>query len=223
MKTTKTSTSNTKDKIIEAAAYLFNTKGYHGTSVREIANRAKVNVANIAYYFKNKAGLLEYLVSTFLEGYTAVIEYAYSELDNRSARECLLLVIKNIMTFQKEHSQLARCVHREISLDSVLIREVLTTYMTKEKYYLKSILETGVRQQEFRKIQIPYTIMQLKGMITLPFLHPQYMTEVLHVLPSETYFTDQYSKEIEKWLNYTLCTSIEKSLFTNRKSIPVNL
>ena len=214
----------TKDKILESAAYLFNTKGYHGASVREISKRAKVNVANIAYYFDNKAGLLEYLVSSFLEGYTKVIEIACNELESRSARESLLLVIKNIMDYQKDNSQIARFVHREISLDSVLIREVLTTYMTKEKYYLKKILETGIKQDEFRKVPIPYTIMQLKGMLTMPYLHPQYMTEVLHVMPYEIYFTEQYSKEIEKWVNYTLTLPTEKSLFTKRSTtMPVNL
>lgn len=213
MKTTK---PKTKEKIIEAAAYLFNTKGFDGTSVREIAKKANVNVANISYYFENKAGLLEYLVSSFLEGYTSVIEQAYIELDSRSARECLLILIRNIMHYQKEHSQLARFVLREITIDSVLIREVLTTYMTKEKYYIKSILETGIGQLEFRKIPITCTIMQLKGMLNMPYLHPQYMSEVLHVMPNETYFTEQYVKEIEKWVNTTICMPIERSLFTTR-------
>ena len=214
----------TKDKILESAAYLFNAKGYHGASVREISNRAKVNVANIAYYFDNKAGLLEHLVSTFLEEYTKIIEVACKELESKSARECLLLVIKNIMEYQKDNSQVARFVHREISLDSVLIREVLTTYMTKEKYYLKIIIETGIKQGEFRKAPIPYIIMQLKGMLTMPYLHSQYMSEVLHVMPYEIYFTEQYTKEIEKWVNYTICLPVEKTLFTKRTTtFPVNL
>ncbi|MFC4321098.1 forespore capture DNA-binding protein RefZ [Litchfieldia salsa] len=209
-------TSKTKEKVIDAAAYLFNTKGFDGTSVREIARKADVNVANISYYFDNKAGLLEYLVSSFLDGYTSVIEHAYVELDSRSARECLLMFIKNIMNYQKDNNQLARCVLREITLDSVLIREVLTTYMTKEKFYIKSILETGIHQQEFRKLLIPHTIMQLKGMLTMPYLHPQYMTEVLHVMPNETYFTDQYVKELERWVNLTICLPLEKSFISTR-------
>jgi len=210
--------SKTKEKVIESAVSLFNTKGYDGTTVREIAKKANANVANISYYFDNKAGLLEYLVSTFLEGYTKVIEDAYAKLDSRSARECLLLTVRNIMNYQKENSQLSRCVNREISLDTVLNREVFTTYMAKEKYYFKSILETGIQQHEFRKVPIPYTIMQLKGMLTMPYLHPQYMSEVLHLLPHESYFTEQYSKEIEKWVNSTICLPIEKTIFKNRPS-----
>lgn len=44
----------TKQKVIDAAISLFNTKGYDGTSVRDIAKRADVNVANISYYFAGK-------------------------------------------------------------------------------------------------------------------------------------------------------------------------
>ncbi|MGQ0418773.1 TetR family transcriptional regulator, partial [Bacillus sp. HC-Mk] len=57
----------TKQKVIDAAISLFNTKGYDGTSVRDIAKRADVNVANISYYFAGKQGLLEQLITDFLE------------------------------------------------------------------------------------------------------------------------------------------------------------
>ena len=45
---------NSKDAIVEAAISIFNTKGFQGTTIREIAGKAKVNVANISYYFQNK-------------------------------------------------------------------------------------------------------------------------------------------------------------------------
>lgn len=47
----------TKVKIIEAAGELFAQKGYEGTSVREIASLADVNLASINYHFENKQNL----------------------------------------------------------------------------------------------------------------------------------------------------------------------
>ena len=38
----------TKDNIIDAAIYLFNSKGYEGTTVREIANKAKAVRSRVA-------------------------------------------------------------------------------------------------------------------------------------------------------------------------------
>lgn len=48
---------NTKDKILEVANELFAKKGYDGTSVREIAKIANVNLAAINYHFDNKENL----------------------------------------------------------------------------------------------------------------------------------------------------------------------
>ena len=48
---------DTKRKILRAAADEFAMKGYHGTTVRDICRRARVNVASINYHFKGKEAL----------------------------------------------------------------------------------------------------------------------------------------------------------------------
>ena len=48
-----------KETIIESAIKLFSTKGFEGTSVREIASDAGVNVAMINYYFESKEKLFD--------------------------------------------------------------------------------------------------------------------------------------------------------------------
>lgn len=45
--------------IISVAERLFAEKGFHGTSVRDIAQEADVNIAMISYYFGSKDKLLE--------------------------------------------------------------------------------------------------------------------------------------------------------------------
>ena len=46
-------------QIMEAAEQLFAEKGFSGTSVRDIADSAQVNLAMISYYFGSKEGLME--------------------------------------------------------------------------------------------------------------------------------------------------------------------
>ncbi|MBM7701196.1 forespore capture DNA-binding protein RefZ [Metabacillus iocasae] len=203
--------TKTKEKVIDAAVSLFNTKGFDGTSVREIAKKAKVNVANISYYFDGKEGLLESLVTMFFEGYIKEIEKAFQFLDTHSPKECLMLLVRNVLMYQHEHRHIARFVYREISLDTILIREVMTTYLTKEKFYIKTILERGMKERQFRKVQPPFIIVQLKGMLMMPYLHPQYMTEVLHLFAHEPYFVDHYRKEVESWISYTICGENDSS------------
>lgn len=190
------STTNTKQNIIDAAISLFNSKGFTGTSVREIAKKANVNIAHISYYFNGKGGLLEHLVSQFYEGYIAVIENNYSRSTTCSAEERLQQVILDILYYQHEHRQLARFVYREVTLDTILIREVMTTYLMREKYYLTAILEEGIRRGEFRTVFIPHVILQLRSMLHMPYLQPQYLSEVLYIQIHEMYFVKQYYREI---------------------------
>lgn len=48
----------TRDVIVQAAIAAMFENGYHGTSVRQIADRAGMSVANVYYYFPSKHDLL---------------------------------------------------------------------------------------------------------------------------------------------------------------------
>ncbi|MBM6617433.1 forespore capture DNA-binding protein RefZ [Bacillus suaedaesalsae] len=204
--------TSAKDKVIEASITLFNTKGFDGTSIRDIASKAGVNIANVSYYFKNKQGLLEYLISSYMDQYIQVIERVMKKAESQNSRESLFQLVQAIMNFQTENKHLTRFVFREMTLDNVLTREVMTTYLAKEKYYIKHLLDTGIRTKEFRKVSISSTIAQLKGMLIMPFIQPQYLTEVLHVIPYEDYFYKQYVTELQKWIDLSICIDYTPSL-----------
>lgn len=55
------STTDTSERILTAAAELFAERGYAGTATRAIAERAGVNEVTLFRKFKNKRGLLEAL------------------------------------------------------------------------------------------------------------------------------------------------------------------
>lgn len=55
-----------REKILSAAKELFSTKGFDGTSVREISEKSNVKKALIFYYFKNKEEILQSLLDTFI-------------------------------------------------------------------------------------------------------------------------------------------------------------
>jgi AcrR family transcriptional regulator len=51
------SLENTKERILKVANDLFASKGFNGTSIRDIANAADVNLSAVNYHFKNKEKL----------------------------------------------------------------------------------------------------------------------------------------------------------------------
>ncbi len=206
----------TKQKVFDAALTLFNSKGYNGTSVREIAKQANVNIALISYYFDGKKGLLEQLMIYFLEQYIAILSLVFSKKDSMSAKMCLQEIVRNVLIFESENHQLARLVHREVTVDTILIREIMTTYLTKERYILQTIIETGIQNKEFKKLPIMITIAQLKGLMTMPYLQPQYMVEVLHINPVEPYFVTKYFNEIDRWIDEVLCLQNDRVAISHR-------
>ncbi|WP_108671306.1 forespore capture DNA-binding protein RefZ [Peribacillus acanthi] len=193
-------TNGSKQAIIEAALYLFHLNGYHGTSIRDIAKKAKVNSATISYYFKNKNGLLEHCFISYLEEYTGILEKSIQDLADMDAKDCLNEILTNIFNFHSKNFVAARFIHREMSLDTNLNREILSTYLMKEKYLFTMVLEQGFEQQSFRKVSIQAFILQLKGLILAPVIHAHYAMEVLHMFPQEKYFMDKYLKQVQEFL-----------------------
>ncbi|MGD6943445.1 forespore capture DNA-binding protein RefZ [Cytobacillus gottheilii] len=191
---------NARDAIVDAAVYLFNHKGFKGTSVRDISEKSGSNSANIAYYFGNKEGLLEYCFTAYYEGYLKEMEKAVAYLED-GAIICLKKTLERIIYYQFENSQLTRMIVREMSLDSQMVREIMSTYAMKEKYFFQNIFEYGFANGEFRQESSGYYLLQLKGLLTMPFLNTHYMTEVLYLLPQEKYFADKYLQELYSWVD----------------------
>ncbi|WP_349408158.1 forespore capture DNA-binding protein RefZ [Pseudalkalibacillus sp. SCS-8] len=210
--------SITKEKVAEAAAYLFNNKGYSGTSVRDIAEKAGVNVSLISYYFGGKKGLLEFLMSSFLEGYLYVLQDAYEKLEKQSARNCLIQLIEEVILYQQGRSQAARLVHREISIDTTLVREIMTTYLMKEKYYLNAILDKGMKQKEFKPLSKNMVIMQMRSMLFMPFLYPQYIKEIYQFSVNDRYFISKYLNIIQDWADDALCINYDANTIAGKEN-----
>lgn len=192
--------ANKKQVIIEAAVSLFNAKGFDGTSVRDIAARAGVNVALISYYFGGKRSLLESLMTSFYEGFITEIDKACAKLETESAKTVLYEMIHSALDYQQEYVHLARFVHREVTIDSTLVREVMTTYLSKEKYCYEQVFRTGLKRKEFRSQPIDFLVLQLREALLMPFLHPQYIREVYHLMPQESYFKKRYARFLEQWV-----------------------
>lgn len=195
---------NSKAAIMDAAIFLFNTKGFDGTSIRDIAAKAEVNPANIAYYFQNKNGLLENCFTFYFENYLKELEKGFALLE-AGAELCLNSIVNNVLVFQSENIQLTRFILREMTIDSQVVREIMSTYHVKERYYLKNVLDRGMASGEFRNLSSHFIILQLKSLLSMPYLNTHYVSEVLHLLPYERYFAEKYGKEIALWIQGSIC------------------
>jgi len=77
---------SSKDKILAVALELFAQNGYQGTSIAQIAKKAKISKGLMYNYFKNKENLLEEIV---LEGFNKIAELDYGLNKDESPRKKL--------------------------------------------------------------------------------------------------------------------------------------
>jgi TetR/AcrR family transcriptional regulator, regulator of cefoperazone and chloramphenicol sensitivity len=194
----------TKRKVVEAASTLFYQKGFHGTSVRDIAEKASVNISSVSYYFNGKQGLLEYAVSNYYEEYLSIIEATLEETLDESSIEKLKKLIYKIIQYKHMNLQLSCFIHRELSMDSVFVREMAVTYLAKENFIIGNTFSDVFKDKkdDKHKLDRQFLLMQLKGMLVTPYvLHNEWRNQVVGDY-SHSLFVDRYVKTIHKWLDY---------------------
>jgi AcrR family transcriptional regulator len=90
-----------KERLMETAIDLFASKGFSGTSIRDIANAMGVSISNIYHYFGNKEGL-----------WVAILRYSVEELPSALREVCALdidplerfrLLLKTHLAFSETH------------------------------------------------------------------------------------------------------------------------
>ena len=68
------STSDTSQVISDAAIRLFHDRGYHGTSIRDIAKEAKVGIATLFHHHQSKLELLRKIMNAGFDDLLAEME-----------------------------------------------------------------------------------------------------------------------------------------------------
>ncbi len=86
-----------KERILETAISLFSVRGFHGTSIRHIANEMGISLSNIYHHFGNKEGVL-----------LAILEQASERLvsELKKASEQDLPPIEKLKRLIKTHLEL---------------------------------------------------------------------------------------------------------------------
>lgn len=208
-------TNPTKEKVIQSATSLFFQKGFAGTSVRDIAEKADVNVSLISYYFKGKQGLLEYAVTQFYETYFIELEKVIHSTSSYQALDRLKALIFTIIQYKQNNYQLTCFIHRELSLDSVFVREMTVTYLAKENHIISKAFFKALTENNNKNGNRHLLLMQLKGMLATPYVMQHEWRNQFRDKYSSELFVRRYVTIIEEWLDYIVShKKIGESRFT---------
>ena len=193
-------------KIIEAAERLFSDNGFNGTSVRDIAEAADVNLAMISYYFGSKDNLLVAIFKYRGENTRQLVAEMIENKELSPLEKFYVLIDFYIDKFKNQ-----QCFHRVMAREQIIHTQgpVASAILNLKKTNLdliKQLVQEGQRKKQFKKeIDISLMMTTLFGTVNHLYTTKHYYKE-LNNLQSLT--DEQFEKQLRKKLGVYL-----KSLF----------
>lgn len=99
------------ETLLSAAAATFATRGYSGTSMRDIAHDSGISLSGIYYYTRGKAALLYEIQSRTVDALLASVAQALDGVTR--PREQLLRFVENHTAYMDEHPAFVRVLSHE--------------------------------------------------------------------------------------------------------------
>ncbi len=122
----------TRELLLRAAIVLFAKKGFDGTSVKDISDRAGTNVSLISYHFGGKEGLYKTGLEQFGKNRLAATQrLLQTPLTREEANLRLGLFIDDMAMWFEEEPDLCAIVHREADMGFPVARDVFESTFLK--------------------------------------------------------------------------------------------
>ena len=206
--------SDKQVQIMEKAEILFAEKGFNGTSVRDIAEKARVNLAMVSYYFGSKDKLLEALFNYRGENIKLKLESMIQDKALSSLEKMNTLIDHYIDKITSQQC-FSRIMIREQVVNHTGVTVELILQMKKRNHELVSrLIHDGQKKGEFKKnIDIPLMIATLIGTANHIVATQYYYREInnLQSMPDQ-----EFQKHIKKKLSQHL-KKLFKAILTNEE------
>lgn len=152
--------------ILAVAEQLFSENGFDGTSVRDIAQLANVNLAMISYYFGSKEKLLEALIED-RAGYTlGIIEELAKNQTLTPWDKIDKLVdfyVERILNNYRFHCIMSQQYNQTRSPE---IKELIINIKLRNLEQIKKVIADGQKKKMFCKVDTELTMASVFGTLT---------------------------------------------------------
>ena len=187
---------------MEAAEKLFADKGFEGTSVRDIAEGAGVNLAMISYYFGSKEKLMEAMFEH--RGSSSILQLEEMIRDKtltpiQKVEKLIDRYIEKLLSQQCFHRIMVR---EQMVSNNGFIAEKIQQIKRKNQSLIRELIAQGQRSGEFRKgIDVSLFMVTLVGTIS-QMVTTQHIYKEMNNLQAMT--DDDFQKYIRKKLGHHL-------------------
>ena len=177
--------SDVRQQILQAATRLFINHGYHGLSMREIAEAVGVSKAGLYYHFEDKEALFLAILNSAVDRLDEIMTAARQMSGVRSQIGFFVAAIFDWAPEQRALIRLANQEMEHISQHAAL--DFTAAYHAKFTDPLVRMLAEGIARGELRHVDPSVAARLLLGMM-YPFLQsPQATREVVDLMTA-TFF-----------------------------------
>ena len=193
-------------QIMQAAEKLFAAKSFDGTSVRDIAEEAEVNLAMISYYFGSKKKLMEAIFNYRGEFIKLQLESMLQNKELSSLQKVYDLIDNYIDRIMKQE-----CFHKILAREQMVNNRGATASLIhrmkkRNQELVHQLIHDGQKKGEFKKnVDIPLMMATLIGTCSHLLTTQHFYREMNHLQEMPD---DEFQKHIRKKLSIHL-----KSLF----------
>ena len=154
-----------KDHIIHIAIELFAEKGFEGTSIRELATKADVNVAMVNYYFGSKNKLFEAIVekkASHMKGKLVELQANTTLTELQKIDVIIESYVDRLLSQPGYH----RVIHQELLVKQrISLQDSIVKIFAGNTQIVKSIIEAGIKKKVFKKVDPELTMASIIGTI----------------------------------------------------------
>jgi AcrR family transcriptional regulator len=193
-------------QILQVAETLFAEKGFDGTSIRNIAKEAKINIAMVSYYFGSKERLLESLVMFRTKNLKTLIGNLVTENIGPAAKinKLIEIYIHQI----NSNKGIYRILHFEVA--SKKRDTTFKAFNELRKNNFKS-LETIIKDGQEKGV--------FKNDISIPLVTPTILGTFFHFHMNKEYFVELLNLNTEELYNNYIKTNLTKHIQQTIKAL----
>jgi len=206
-----------REHILVAAEDLFAEKGFDGTSVRDIAQQAGVNLAMISYYFGSKEKLLESLIE-FRAGYVYGILEELNKDESLNPWDKIDRLVDFYVDRILNNLRFHNIMYQESSTRSEDIRIRTKAIKIRNLEQIAKIITDGQQKGLFRQVDIAMTVGTIMGTISYYTQSKYYSCTILAL--SEDVNDEQYRLRLAPRLKAHLKQLLRAHLDIHNDSLP---
>jgi AcrR family transcriptional regulator len=142
------SETETKQRILDAAQRLFASRGYNGTTTRDLAAKAGVAEGTLFRHFENKKAIL---VEVATQGWVELLTDLLTELSEMGSYKAVAQVMRRRMMRMHENADMMRVCFMEAQFHPDLRDRIQSEVIAKMSDVAEAFFETAMERGIYRR------------------------------------------------------------------------